>query len=89
MSKKIKWLSGIIIVIFVIIFVYLSQLYQISKDNTTATRGILFKDTLNLKYYKNIGRGFGALGTYTSYTRSDRHDEVIVVYQHFNNFLTK
>ena len=59
-------------------YTYTQHFNQDSKD--TATSGIFFKTTLNLKEYKNVSTANNLWGTYNVYSRSDRHDEVLKVY---------
>ncbi len=47
---------------------------------TTATTGIIFKETLNLNEFRNVSSGNNIWGKYTCYTRSDRQSEVTIVY---------
>lgn len=56
-----------------------SQLYK-QDSETTATTGIYFQKTLNLKEYKRVSDGNGLWGKYDRYSRSDRHNDVITVY---------
>jgi len=46
----------------------------------TATTGIFFQKTLNLKEYRRVSNGNGFLGKYDRWSRSDRHNDVITVY---------
>ena len=57
---------------------YTQHFNQDSKD--TATSGIIFYTTLNLKEYRNVSTGNNLWGTFDRYTRSDRHSETITVY---------
>ena len=57
---------------------YTQHFNQDSKE--TATSGIFFKTTLNLKEYRNVSTGNDLWGTFDRYTRSDRHSETITVY---------
>jgi len=57
---------------------YTQHFNQDSKD--TATSGIFFKTTLNLKEYRNVSTGNDLWGTFNRYTRSDRHTEVLTIY---------
>ena len=59
-------------------YTYTQHFNQDSK--TTATSGIFFKTTLNLAEYRNVSTGNGLWGTFSRYTRSDRHTETITVY---------
>ncbi len=75
--KRIIWL--LLVVMVSTLFTIYTQLYTQDSPNT-ATKGIIFTQTLNLKEYRNVSNGLGAWGYYDRYTRSDRHDEVITVY---------
>lgn len=83
MSKSI--IAGIIVAIVLSIGFYISQLYT-QNSPTTASKGILFKKTLNLTAYKKVSKGtswqsiFLLQGQYNNYSRSDRHDELVTVY---------
>ena len=66
-------------------YIYAGKYVQDSP--TTATTGIIFKETLNLKEFRNVSSGNDLWGKYTSYTRSDRQSEVTIVY--CNKFCTK
>ncbi len=57
---------------------YTQHYNQDSKE--TATSGIFFKTTLNLKEYRNVSTGNNLWGTFDRYTRSDRHSDTITVY---------
>ena len=59
-------------------YVYSQQYVQDSKS--TATTGIFFTNTLNLEEYKLVASGNGWLGSYSRYSRSDRHTDVLTVY---------
>ena len=59
-----------------------------NQDSTnTATSGIYFQTTLNLDEYRNVSQGNDLWGTFSRYTRSDRHSETITVY--CNKYCTK
>lgn len=78
-----KVIAGTIIAIGLV--VYLSVIYIYSKQyvqtsEIEATKGIMFKKTLNLPVYEKVSTGNGWLGKYARYSRSDRHSEVITVY---------
>ena len=66
-------------------YIYAGKYVQTS--SATATTGIIFKETLNLKEFRNVSSGNDIWGKYTCYTRSDRHSEVTIVY--CNKFCTK
>ena len=66
-------------------YIYSQQYVQDSQH--TATEGIFFKTTLNLKEYKRVSTGNGWLGTFDRYTRSDRHNDVLTIY--CNNYCSK
>lgn len=69
----------------VIWYIYAGKYVQ---DSTvTATKGIFFKTALKLDAYKNISNGNDIWGKFESYSRSDRHDEVLKVY--CNDFCKK
>ena len=57
---------------------YTQHYNQDNKD--TATSGIFFKTTLNLKEYKNVSTGNDLWGTFDVYSRSDRHTETLKIY---------
>lgn len=81
--KKFKaiFMSLLLIVVLTIGFVWYSFTQKYVQDSpTTATTGILFQKTLNLKEYKNISSGNSVWGKYDSYSRSDRHTEVLRIY---------
>lgn len=59
-------------------YIYAGKYVQDS--TSTATKGIIFKTTLDLNAYKNISNGNDIWGKFNSYSRSDRHDEVLKVY---------
>jgi len=63
------------------LWIMYTQLYN-QNSKTTATSGIYFQKTLNLKEYKNVATGNDLWGTYHRYTRSDRHNDMITVYCH-------
>lgn len=76
---KTKIILGIILTIGLIVGLLYSQLY--TQDGAkTATKGILFKQTLNLNEYKRVSSGFGVWGKYDRYSRSDRHNDVLTIY---------
>ena len=73
-------------------FIYLFIQYTyagkyVQTSPTTATTGIIFKETLNLNEFRNVSSGNDLFGKYTSYTRSDRQSEVTIVY--CNKFCNK
>lgn len=82
-AKRIAWgiiMAGLnVILTGVVVFNY-SQRY-IKDSAETATKGIFFKNTIELKQYKVLGKGNGIFGKHTRISRSDRHDEVISVYE--------
>ena len=59
-------------------YMYTQHFNQDSEN--TATSGIYFQTTLNLDEYKNVSTGNNLWGTFSRYTRSDRHSETITVY---------
>ena len=66
-------------------FLYLFVQYTyagkyVQTSPTTATTGIIFKETMNLNEFRNVSSGNNIWGKYTCYTRSDRHAEVTIVY---------
>ena len=66
-----------------ILYLFVQYLYAgkyVQTSPTTATTGIIFKETLNLNEFRNVSSGNDLWGKYTSYTRSDRHAEVTIVY---------
>ena len=70
---------GIAIIAGGFVWYMFTQKY-VQDSPTTATTGIFFKKTLNLEEYKNISSGNSAWGKYDSYSRSDRHTEVLQIY---------
>ena len=73
-----------------ILYLFVQYLYAgkyVQTSPTTATTGIIFKETLNLNEFRNVSSGNNIWGKYTCYTRSDRHAEVTIVY--CNKFCTK
>lgn len=83
---KLKTLSIYISALFIvtlvltatIFYIYSQEYVQDSKDS--ATKGLIFKKTLNLEHYKNVSSGNGMLGKYDRYSRSLNHSDVITVY---------
>lgn len=66
-----------------ILYLFVQYLYAgkyVQTSPTTATTGIIFKETLNLNEFRNVSSGNNIWGKYTNYTRSDRHAEVTTVY---------
>lgn len=62
-------------------FIWYSYSQKYVQDSAqTATKGILFKTTLNLSEYNNISKGNDIWGRFDSYSRSDRHTEVLRIY---------
>ena len=79
----IKAIIGSVFAVLAIGFIILGFNYsqEFRQDsNTTATKGILLKQELNLVHYKNVSSGLGLYGNYSRYSRSDRHDDVITVW---------
>lgn len=70
---------AIIAVMSVFIWYQYTQLY-VQDGEHTATTGIYWTKTLNLKEYKRVSNGNGVWGQYDRYSRSDRHDDVLTVY---------
>jgi len=70
---------GILAIIGLLLFYSYKQLY-IQDSATTATKGILFQQTIQLASYKLISNGNGVLGSYVNYSRSDRHNEMVRIY---------
>jgi len=82
---KMKWYQYILSIMGVILIVTGSIWYSFTQKYVqdspiTATTGIIWKKTLNLKEYKNISSGNNIWGKYDSYSRSDRHTEVLTIY---------
>ncbi len=69
------------LVVMIIGFVWYqyTQMY-VQDSKTTATTGIVWQKTLNLKEYKRVSNGNDLWGKYDRYTRSDRHSDAITVY---------
>ena len=57
-----------------------TQRYIQDTNKTTATRGIWLQKTVYLKEYKHLGDGNGIFGKYNRYSRSDRHEDVLTIY---------
>jgi len=86
MKETIFGIIGIIAMIS--IYTWYSYTQHFNQNNKeTATSGIFFKTTLNLKEYRNVSTGNNLWGTFDRYTRSDRHNEQINVY--CNNYCKK
>ena len=65
------------------IYLFILDLYAgkyVQNSPTTATTGIIFKETLNLNEFRNVSSGNNIWGKYTCYSRSDRQSEVTIVY---------
>jgi len=80
-----KWYQYILSIVGVILVAISSIWYSFTQKYVqdspiTATTGIIWKKTLNLKEYKNISSGNNIWGKYDSYSRSDRHTEVLTIY---------
>ena len=81
--KKYLWiLAGLLAMcLFTMTFIWYSYTQKyVQGSSTTATKGIVFKKTLNLEVYKNVSSGNDFWGTYDRYSRSDRHTEALTVY---------
>lgn len=59
-----------------------SQRY-VQDSNTTATKGILFQKTIDLKVYTKLGEGNGFFGSYDRYSRSmtQGNGQVLSIYK--------
>lgn len=61
----------VLVVIILSIFAFTAtQRFILDEGGQTATKGIIFTKTINLKEYRVLGEGSGLLGTYKVYTRS-------------------
>jgi hypothetical protein len=78
MNKLKGFVAGFLLVVTIAFWVNAGLYKQDSLH--TATKGILFKQTLNLDVYKKVSTGNDMLGKYARYSRSDRHNEVLTVY---------
>ena len=81
---------SVLTLVFGVLYLFMQYLYAnkyVQNSPTTATTGIIFKETLNLNEFRNVSSGNNLYGKYTSYTRSDRQSEVTIVY--CNKFCTK
>lgn len=76
--RKISIAISIIFLSIPTVMVYSNQYRQDSLN--TATKGIIFKETLKLDVYKNVATGNDLFGSYNKYSRSDRQSEVATVY---------
>lgn len=59
---------------------YINTQHYVQDSKTTAVTGILYTKTLNLQEYRNVASGNDIWGRYDSYSRSDRHTEVLTIY---------
>jgi len=80
-----KYITTIVVAIVLTVLAYGTYSYiyaqqYVQDSNTTATKGIFFKSTLNLEAYQNVSKGNGWLGKFERYSRSDRHTEVLTIY---------
>lgn len=64
------------ILIPISIFSYTQRYVQVNE--TSATSGLFFTKTIELKEFKKVGIGSGLFGKYDSYSRSDRHEAISV-----------
>lgn len=67
-------------IIFTPISIWAYTQRLVKDSETTATKGLFFKVTVDLTQYKKLGLGNGLYGKYESYSRSDRHGDVLTVY---------
>jgi len=76
------WIIALFVIgiISIISFYYIYSQQYVQDSKTTATKGILFQQTLNLDHYKNVSNGNGWLGKFDRYSRSDRHGDVLTIY---------
>ena len=58
------------------IVAYTQRYVQVSE--TSATNGLFFTRTIDLKEFNKVGTGSGLFGKYDSYSRSDRHEAISV-----------
>ena len=79
MKKNIYIILGVILGVSIISLDIYFSLYK-QNSPTTATRGFIFRNTVNLNAYKHISSGNNLFGDYKNYSRSDRHDELITIY---------
>lgn len=60
----------ILLYIFVWSYAYVSP--------TLAEKGLIFKDTINLENYKKVGTKHRIIAQFDMYSRSDRHEVILV-----------
>jgi len=86
---RIKWIYNVVVALMAIgmfagmALPFVGWAYTqryIADNNTTATKGILLQKSIYLNEYKHLGNGNGIFGNYNRYSRSDRHGDVISVY---------